>query len=440
MQITSSIHAPDPVQNRQDSLVWGARNSKKSKPGLFAKLLESLTGKSQNITKNRIQNGPKIEPESIEKSVGKISVKNNQISEIKALQSPKKTNSSFFKTETVEKNNDNRRLAAPRRNAMEPQTPAIQAGFYPKGDSKDDNRPVRAEEVSFTDAGKIEPKNPERNRNRAAVDVFPPRNLDSQFLEFSGKPRTALVDIMPGISNREESRENNQNPEVRGKKNRTVLEVRDLRTAENRQQTSTETVNSLKSALLNSEKPDAEIPVDLLVNRAGDDSGKSGDNNPKNMSFEDALSTKLRENLNSDIVQQASIILRNGNEGTIRLSLRPESLGNVKIRLEMTENKITGHIIVESSEAFRAFERELPVLEKAFADSGFSETSLNMFLAQGGSEQGQSWNRDFPNGIIPLITAEAAALNYDSETDRKVIANESISPDLTERIAVNMLI
>jgi hypothetical protein len=99
------------------------------------------------------------------------------------------------------------------------------------------------------------------------------------------------------------------------------------------------------------------------------------------------LGRELREHLRDDIVRNASIVLRDGGEGTIRLALKPESLGNVKIRLEMTENKVVGKITVESEEAFRAFDRELRALERAFRDSGFDGATLEMAVtADGGRD------------------------------------------------------
>ncbi|MDR3174389.1 MAG: hypothetical protein LBU19_09080, partial [Treponema sp.] len=67
------------------------------------------------------------------------------------------------------------------------------------------------------------------------------------------------------------------------------------------------------------------------VERGGRDAGGGG--------FEDILARELRQTVNNDIVRNAQVILRDGGEGLIRLSLKPESLGNVKIRLELTDNK-----------------------------------------------------------------------------------------------------
>ncbi|MDR2747629.1 MAG: flagellar hook-length control protein FliK [Treponema sp.] len=124
------------------------------------------------------------------------------------------------------------------------------------------------------------------------------------------------------------------------------------------------------------------IPVEL-THGAGERTAGS-----ESRTFEGLLARELRQNLNSDIVRHAQVILRDKGEGLIRLSLRPESLGNVKIRLELTENKIAGRIIVESGEALRAFEREIASLEQAFRDSGYESAELSAFLSQGGSEEG----------------------------------------------------
>jgi hypothetical protein len=46
----------------------------------------------------------------------------------------------------------------------------------------------------------------------------------------------------------------------------------------------------------------------------------------------------------------------------------------------MAENKISGHIFVESEEALRAFEQEIHTLEQAFRDSGFEGATLSTAL------------------------------------------------------------
>ncbi|MDR1970896.1 MAG: flagellar hook-length control protein FliK [Treponema sp.] len=160
-------------------------------------------------------------------------------------------------------------------------------------------------------------------------------------------------------------------------------------------------------------------------------------------SFEDLLARELRQNLNSDMVRQAQVVLREGGEGTIRLSLRPESLGNVKIRLELTENKITGRIVVESGEALRAFEREIPALEQAFRESGYESADLETFLSQGEGNSGTGGSGEEGKPFYsPRLAVEKAASRYDETLER----TDASMPDIPGKgpgnghIQVNMLI
>jgi hypothetical protein len=153
--------------------------------------------------------------------------------------------------------------------------------------------------------------------------------------------------------------------------------------------------------------------------------------------FENLLARELEQNLSDGIVREARFILRDGGQGSIRLSLKPDVLGNVKIRLEMAENKITGHIIVESEEALRAFEREIHSLEQAFLDSGFDGAALDFSLAQGDGR------REEREPLFPGIRIREAASLYEGEER----AAESAGGPVTEgmfrrngRIQVNMLI
>jgi hypothetical protein len=130
---------------------------------------------------------------------------------------------------------------------------------------------------------------------------------------------------------------------------------------------------------------------------------------------ENALARELRQNVGGEIVRQAQVMLRGEGEGTIRLSLKPESLGNVKIRLEMSENKVTGKIIVESGEAFRAFEREIGNLEQIFRDSGFDGASLNMAFASGEGRGGETGGE--LRERLKSLTEGYGASRYDAEIE-----------------------
>ena len=254
--------------------------------------------------------------------------------------------------------------------------------------------------------------------------------------------------------------------ELREKKGKEqpVIEVLDLRTAEGRSAANADEANQGLSRQASQQAahtaysgaglegltpthPELGISVDLNPSpQLGDGwtARKTGREFSQGRLFEDALARELRGNLSMDIVKNASLIVRNGGEGTIRLALNPASLGNVKIHLEMSENKIMGHIIVESNDALRAFQRELPALERAFRDSGFIETSLDMSLAQEGGEFGDDQHQ-WPEGNFPALDPALAAARYDAGMESELVEDTAASGNAllsasTERKTVNLFI
>jgi hypothetical protein len=169
--------------------------------------------------------------------------------------------------------------------------------------------------------------------------------------------------------------------------------------------------------------PEAEIEVNLR-GAESDGSGARGATGGAKpaASFESFLARELQQNLNSDIVRHAQVLLREGGEGTIRLSLKPESLGKVKISRELTENKITGKIIVESGEALRAFEHEMESLEQTFRGEGFDGASLSLELAEHDGPQGNAWES---RSEAERISTKTASSRYD-EAAGKVLYFDSV--------------
>ncbi|MDP3179833.1 MAG: flagellar hook-length control protein FliK [Spirochaetaceae bacterium] len=99
--------------------------------------------------------------------------------------------------------------------------------------------------------------------------------------------------------------------------------------------------------------------------------------------FRALLAERLQESWNGEIVKSAHIVLRDGDSGTIRLRLKPESLGNVKIELNLSDNNISGKIVVESDEAKTAFERNMAELADAFRAGGFDSARLEVSVGSG---------------------------------------------------------
>ena len=207
-----------------------------------------------------------------------------------------------------------------------------------------------------------------------------------------------------------------ENKKAGKKKNGFTVEIQDQRT-----QTGAEfgviADRGLKGAEELKNSGHNEMIVDLSPGRKqGDIPAEAGQKTPGGENFEQILARELRGDLSADIVKQAAIVLRDGGEGTIKLSLKPETLGKVKIRLEIAENRISGHIFVENEEALRAFEKEIHTLEQSFRDSGF-EASLNAALDY--QDSGQRWKEKeiepFYSTRFSVAYEESSTMDFSNE-------------------------
>jgi hypothetical protein len=176
-----------------------------------------------------------------------------------------------------------------------------------------------------------------------------------------------------------------------------------------------------KSASDSLSGPSADLTLSLREGSGRSDgaSDSAGAKASGQGSFADALSRELREAYNAEIVQRAAVVLKDGGEGLIRLALKPEALGAVKIRLELADNRVAGRIVVESDEALKAFSKELKSLEQAFVDGGFDGASIELALSSGGGGDSSAGSRgrtdDRPFFSDRLIASEYGSAVADIE-------------------------
>lgn len=109
--------------------------------------------------------------------------------------------------------------------------------------------------------------------------------------------------------------------------------------------------------------------------------------------FQAMLANQIKQNA-GEFVKAGSIVLKDNNVGSIKLILKPESLGNVKVDLQISDKNITGRIVVASQEAFNAFKESADSLKQAFINSGFENANFDLSFAgqnafgnQSGSKQ-----------------------------------------------------
>jgi len=467
----------------------GKRAQKKNGPGIFAKLLEGLITKGKNGTEpGQKVSGTEISfTEQTTETKGKAASeklgKNNLIRQFDS-----NDRMSLQKTQKLTKelgvlNYDDVSEAIPAFLKPENFSPQNLEGIAngetaeieltPVNDQKD----RKADDSAADDAGKktdfdlqLKPEFAAENQTvnpafAAAVKSSEKEAIENRVnsgAEKNRKPTEALRQAADTIrdtetyqsqhvSKRPESGETEKTSESRGKRGRErpIIEVRDLRTTDVRETTNGLSPDVSKGTTFNalravSAETELHVDLDLSISKGNSEASvKTGRESSQSRILEDALARELRGNLSTDIVRDATVIVRNGGQGTIRLSLHPASLGDVKIRLEMAENKITGHIIVESSEALRAFERELPVLEKAFRDSGFSETNLDMSLAQDGANYGQQ--EQAQEGNYSSFAMFQAASSYETGEVTDWIETSGITEGLASsassgRRPVNLLV
>jgi hypothetical protein len=209
-----------------------------------------------------------------------------------------------------------------------------------------------------------------------------------------------------------ETRSRLEEARSRSRRDRVTFEVSDLRTPEGTEKLKNAQMRFNAGADITNgrmqQAPLNEITLELRLPSQSQNPQTTWEVKAPN-ALENMLPRELHQNFNAANVRHASMALRDGGEGTIRLALKPESLGNVKIHLEMTENKITGRIVVESEEALNAFRKEISSLEQAFRDSGFASADLNLSLTAGDS--GTEWQEQEANSF----TARTAALRYDGD-------------------------
>ncbi len=116
---------------------------------------------------------------------------------------------------------------------------------------------------------------------------------------------------------------------------------------------------------------------------------------------------RLRDAAGPELLRAANLVLRDGG-GEIRLVLKPESLGSVRIQMNLVDNRIDGRIIVDSSTVKHIFDANVDALRRALTAEGFNTGSLQVSV--GGQGTGQDARRD--EQPVRLARATAAVEGF----------------------------
>lgn len=174
--------------------------------------------------------------------------------------------------------------------------------------------------------------------------------------------------------------------------------VHDLRTKTEEKIPQEEKKTSLKVTDVKVEsKNSAEITMEVASNvqqnvtSSNDQTAASSTSN-----FQQMLTNQIQQNA-SDFVKAGNILLKDNDAGSIKLILHPESLGNVKIDLQISDKNITGRIVVASAEAYNAFKDSTDSLKQAFINSGFESAGLDLSFAGQDANSNQFTKREQDN-------------------------------------------
>lgn len=155
---------------------------------------------------------------------------------------------------------------------------------------------------------------------------------------------------------------------------------------------------SVKSGLKTEIRYDGKNAAEMTMNLADGIQQNLTSSNAQTASassstFQAMLSNQLQNNA-ADFVKAGNIVLKDNDAGQIKLILHPESLGNVKIDLEISDKTLTGRITVASREAFNAFKESSESLRQAFINSGFENAGFELAMAGNGSFGGNLNGRE----------------------------------------------
>jgi flagellar hook-length control protein FliK len=162
----------------------------------------------------------------------------------------------------------------------------------------------------------------------------------------------------------------------------------------------------------------AEDAAALLRNQQGPSADKDGSSpvSTRPVTFQDAsgiLSLKqpapvvpagqtalerFREMAGNELVKATNMVLRDGG-GEIRLVLKPESLGSVRIKMHLLDNHIEGRIVVDNQAVKQVIDGNLDALMRAFRAEGFQGATIQVSVGGQNADNGRQARDERPEAV-----------------------------------------
>ncbi len=107
---------------------------------------------------------------------------------------------------------------------------------------------------------------------------------------------------------------------------------------------------------------------------------------------------RLKEMAGSELLKASNIILRDGG-GEIKLVLKPESLGSIRVRMNLVDNAIEGRIIVDNVAVKHVVEGNIDALKTALQQQGFQAATLSVSVGGQGPDDGRRGQEERPTEV-----------------------------------------
>jgi flagellar hook-length control protein FliK len=114
---------------------------------------------------------------------------------------------------------------------------------------------------------------------------------------------------------------------------------------------------------------------------------------------------RLRDMAGSELVRASQLVLKDGG-GEIRLVLKPESLGSVRVRMNVVDNNIEGRIIVDSAAVKHVMDGSVDALRRALTAEGFQMGSLQVSVGGQDAQADQRRRQEQAPSEVRRITAQ----------------------------------
>ncbi|MBN2735446.1 MAG: flagellar hook-length control protein FliK [Spirochaetales bacterium] len=118
----------------------------------------------------------------------------------------------------------------------------------------------------------------------------------------------------------------------------------------------------------------------------------------------------LKERFQTDLVRHTKFVLKEGNQGEIRLVLKPENLGRVTMRVNLNQNHIEGRIFVENNTVKEIINSSLSTLADSLKSGGYESVALEVSVGQQYQDQDRSNHQP---QVLPFTDSKSVQEEFD---------------------------